>query len=98
MGSCCGLVGRGVAYDTRGPQFKTSYGQNRTFVSCQLYIRDENKEKEAGNGLPIEKSLLFAETAIICLTWVHVGICVQIDVGILFPTFMVKGCRHKHCR
>ena len=51
MGSCCGLVGRGVAYDTRGPQFKTSYGQNRTFVSCQLYIRDENKEKEAGNGL-----------------------------------------------
>ena len=23
----------------------------RTFVNCQLYRRDKNKEKEAGNGL-----------------------------------------------
>ena len=52
MGSGCGAVGREVASDTSGPQFESSHRQSfyRAFVYCQLYRKDENKEKEAENG------------------------------------------------
>ena len=44
---------RAVASDTSGPQFESSHRQNfimNTFTAdCR---RDENKEKEAGNGSP----------------------------------------------
>ena len=49
-GSGGGSVGRAVASDSRGPRFESSHQQK--FISniyCQLYWKDENKEKEAGN-------------------------------------------------
>ena len=54
-GCDCGSVGRAVAFITRGPQFNSSHGQILywTFVCLQvyyqLYWKDENKLKEAGN-------------------------------------------------
>ena len=47
-GSGCGSVGRAVDSDTWDPQFESRPKQNFIY---QLYDRkDENKEKEAGNG------------------------------------------------
>ena len=50
IGSGCGSVGRAVASDTRGPWSESSHWQllYRSFNYCQLYWKDENKEKEAG--------------------------------------------------
>ena len=55
MGSGCGSVGRAVAYDTRGPRFESSHRQKFIYILniCLLstvYWKDENKEKEAGDG------------------------------------------------
>ena len=55
LGSGCGSVGRGVASDTRGPRFESSHWQifiyilNICLVST-VFLKDKNKEKEAGNG------------------------------------------------
>ena len=51
-GSGCGSVGWAVTSDTRGPRFESSQWQilNWTFVYCEQYWKDENKEKEAGNS------------------------------------------------
>ena len=54
MGSGCGSVGRAVASNTKDPQFKSRNQENYTY---QLYYRkDENKEKEAGNGPSFKKT------------------------------------------
>ena len=51
MGSGCGSVGRAVAFDSRGPRYESSHWQKFLLnVFCQLYWKDENKEKEAGIG------------------------------------------------
>ena len=51
VGSGCGSVGRAVASDSRGPRFKFGHQQNFIWnIYCQLFWKDENKEKEAGNG------------------------------------------------
>ena len=41
-----------LVYDTSGPQFESSLQQYLylTFIYCQLYWNDKNKEKEAGTG------------------------------------------------
>ena len=55
-GSGCGSVGRAVASDTRGPRFEYSHQQllfNQYFL-WTLCRKDENKEKEDGNG-PFKK-------------------------------------------
>ena len=53
MGSGCGSVGRVVASVTRDPQFKSWHRHQFTF---QLINRkDENKEKESGNGPSLKK-------------------------------------------
>ena len=46
-GSGCGSLGRVVASDTRVPQFKSRHRQKfiLNIVYCQLYWKDENKEK-----------------------------------------------------
>ena len=54
-GSGCGAVGRAVASKTRGPRFESSHQQKFIYILniCLLstvYRKDENKEKEAGNG------------------------------------------------
>ena len=51
-GSGCGAVGRAVASDTRGPGFKSSHRQLLLNIYILLTVcrKDENKEKEAGNG------------------------------------------------
>ena len=50
-GSGCGSVGRAVPFSSRGPQFESSHRQKFILnIYCQLYWKDENKEKEAGNG------------------------------------------------
>ena len=50
----CGSVGRVVASDIRGPRFESSHRQKLFILNiCLLstvYRKDENKEKEAGNG------------------------------------------------
>ena len=50
--SGCGVVGRGVASDTRGPGFESSHQQLLLNIYLLLTVcrKDENKEKEAGNG------------------------------------------------
>ena len=60
MGSGCGAVGRAVASDTRGPRFESSHRQLLLNIYLLLTVcrKDENKEKEAGNG-PFKKSLRF---------------------------------------
>ena len=56
MGSGCGPIGRAVASNTRGPWFESAkFILN--IVYCELYRKDENKEKEAGNG-PFLKTLI----------------------------------------
>ena len=48
MGSGCCSVGRVVTSDSRGPQFESGHQQKCIlYVYCQLYWKDENKEKEA---------------------------------------------------
>ena len=52
LGSGCGSVCRAVASDSRGPQFESSHWQKFILnIYCQLYWKDENKEKEAGKDL-----------------------------------------------
>ena len=61
-GGGCGSVGRAVASDSRGSWFKSSHRQK--FISniyVQLFWKDENKEKEAGNG-PFKKVFLIRST------------------------------------
>ena len=54
-GSGCGFVGRAAASNARGPRFESSHQQKKLFnVYCQVYWKDENKEKEAGIG-PFKK-------------------------------------------
>ena len=54
----CGSVGRVVASGSRGPQFESSHWQIKSLnVYCQLYWKDENKEKEAMNGPFLKKTL-----------------------------------------
>ena len=55
LGSGCDSVGKAVASDTRGPQFESSHWQKFIYILniCLLstmYWKDENKEKEAGDG------------------------------------------------
>ena len=52
VGSGCGAVGRAVASNSRGLQFKSSHQKKIILnnVYCQLDWKDKNKEKEAGNG------------------------------------------------
>ena len=51
MGSGGGSIGRAVASNSRGPQFESSHRQKFLLnIYCKLYWKDENKEKEAGNG------------------------------------------------
>ena len=59
MGSGCGAVGRAVASDTRGPGFES----NHRHILLNIYLlltvcrKDENKEKEAGNGPFLKKTI-----------------------------------------
>ena len=54
-----GSVGRAVASDSRGPRFESSHRQKFILnIYCQLSWKDENKEKEAGNG-PFKKKSSF---------------------------------------
>ena len=57
-GSGCGTVGRAVAYDTRGPGFESSHRQLLLNIYLLLTVcrKDENKEKEAGNGPSFKKT------------------------------------------
>ena len=52
MGSGCGAVGRAVASVTRGPGFESSHRQLllNIYLLLTVYIKDENKEEDAGNG------------------------------------------------
>ena len=49
MGSGCGSVGRVVASNARCQRFESSHWQKFILnIYCQLYWKEENKEKEAG--------------------------------------------------
>ena len=52
MGSGCGAVGRAVASNTKGPGFESSHRQLLLNIYLLLTVcrKDENTEKEAGNG------------------------------------------------
>ena len=74
MGSGCGLVGRAVASFTRGPRFESSHRQKNVYIlnNCLLstvYRKDENNEKEAGNGPFKKKNIYVADnmsTRLLC--------------------------------
>ena len=59
MGSGWGSVGRTVASDAKGPQFESRQQQKFSMkifsVNCW---KDENKDKEAGNGPFLQKNEL----------------------------------------
>ena len=59
LGSGCGVVGRAVASNTRGPGFESSHQQLLLNIYLLLTVcrKDENKEKEAGNGPFLKKSI-----------------------------------------
>ena len=68
-GNGCGSVGRAVASNTWGLQFESSHWQKficllNICLLSTVYWKDENKEKEAGNG-PLKK--LFQ-------SWIHTNI------------------------
>ena len=49
-------VGKAVASNSRGPRFESHHQQKCILnVYCQLYWKEENKEKEAGNGPFLKK-------------------------------------------
>ena len=51
MGSGFGSVGRAVASNSRSLRFESRHWQQFILnIYCQLYWKDENKEKEAANG------------------------------------------------
>ena len=51
QGSGCGSVDRAVTCSSRGPRFESNHQQKFILnIYCQLYRKDENEEKEAGNG------------------------------------------------
>ena len=50
-----GSVGRAVASDAREPQFESRRRQNFIYQLYSKNRKDENKEKEAGNGPPLKK-------------------------------------------
>ena len=52
LGQWCGAVGRAVASNSRGPRFESSHRQILLNIYLLLTVsrKDENKEKEAGNG------------------------------------------------
>ena len=57
LGSGCGSVCRAVAFNSRGLQFESSHRQKFILdIYCQMYLKDEYKDKEAGNG-PFKKHL-----------------------------------------
>ena len=65
LGSGCGSVGRAIASNTRGPQFESRHQKIYLFLLniCLLstvYWKDENKEKEAGDGPFFIKSVFFS--------------------------------------
>ena len=59
LDSGCSSVGRAVAYNSKGPQFECSHWQTFIlYIYCQLYWKDENKEKGTGNGPFFKKKLI----------------------------------------
>ena len=57
-GSGGGSVGRAVAANFRGQRFESSHWQKIILnIYCHPYRKDENKDKEAGNGPFIIKKL-----------------------------------------
>ena len=56
MGSGGGSVGRAVAPDSRGPRLESSHRKKIILNIYSLYWKDENKEKEAGNGPFLKKT------------------------------------------
>ena len=59
-GSGCGAVGRAVAFNSKGPGFESSHRQLLLNIYLLLTVcrKDENKEKEAGNGPFLYKRVL----------------------------------------
>ena len=78
-GSGSGSVGRAVTSNTRCPRFKSSHRQKFIYALniCLLstvYWKDENKEKEAGNGPFLKKKWkLFLCSAYVQLTLIRQG-------------------------
>ena len=60
QGSGCRSVGGVVTSDTRDLRFEPRHRQSLIYqIIYQLYLRkDENKEKEAGNGPSLKKRIL----------------------------------------
>ena len=62
-GSGSGSVDRAVVSNSRGLQFKSSHWQKFILnIYCQLYWKDENKEKYAGNGQFFKKNFVVTST------------------------------------
>ena len=66
LGSGCGSVGRAVTFNSRGPRCESSHWQKIILnIYCQLYWKDENKEKEAWNG-PFKDNNFVSKTLTLC--------------------------------
>ena len=57
----CGLVGRAVAYNTRGPRFESSHWQK--FVYCQLHIETTKIKKKRPGMAHLKQQLTDMSTA-----------------------------------
>ena len=101
-GSNCGSVGRAVTSNTRGTQFESSHQQilHWTFCYCQLYWKDEKKEKEARNGTFFKKhpnstenvkDCTFVGSASYCSKWWrwHVFLNIQKPVECKIFSFVI---------
>ena len=95
-----GIAGRAVACNTGGSRFESSHRQNLywTFVSCQLYWKDENKEKR-GREWPIFNNCLKSKNAkrkklVVRTTVVWRKVCSAV-IDFDFVIFLYKMCARR---
>ena len=105
LGSGCGSVGRAVDSDSKGPWFESSHQQKFILkIYCQLYWKDENKEKEAGNGpflkkLRLRNSKLGSNISAIVMLLscsLVVVLFAPLTAALLWLIFLWKWCSMMH--
>ena len=95
LGCCYGSVGRAVASDSRGLQFKSIHWQisKEHLFYCQVYWKETNKEKEAKNG-PFKNFKLENKSRSIRMRPYIAGIKWQILMKLWSPQFSVNLIRN----
>ena len=94
-GSCCGSVGRAVAFDTRGPRFKSSHFSNIALIRF-LGIPHLTNYRYFFMADYISRMFLNARsiTSLLCLSPMSVCPCLHSCHLCLFPSFSLSLRMH----